>query len=137
MQACEAGCGWSEELEAQRGRRGQGKGRCRRVSYADHATAEQDWESYVRRGTLAKLFSQNDGPTVHKWHHYIPLYDTYFSRYRNTNVRFLEIGVAEGGSLQMWRKYFGPSATIFGIDIDEGCARLNGHSAQVRIGSQA
>ena len=46
-------CGRCAELQAQRGRRGQGKGRCRCVSFADHVTAEQDWESYVRRGTLA------------------------------------------------------------------------------------
>ncbi|MGF6863035.1 hypothetical protein ABIE69_003631, partial [Rhodobacteraceae bacterium MBR-64] len=36
---------------------GQGKGKCRSVSSADYATAERDWESYVRRGTLALLFN--------------------------------------------------------------------------------
>ena len=36
----------------------------------------------------------------------------------------------------MWRKYFGESAIIFGIDIDPSCAKFNGIAGQVRIGSQ-
>lgn len=52
-------------------------------------------------------------------------------------MRFLEIGVSKGGSLQLWRRYFGESAIIFGIDIDPECFKFNGPSGQVRIGSQA
>ena len=32
-------------------------------------------------------------------------------------MTFLEIGVSLGGSLEMWRNYFGPEATIVGLDI--------------------
>jgi hypothetical protein len=87
-------------------------------------------------GELLDLFVANKENVVHKWHHYIPLYDKYFSNYRNRQVRFLEIGVSKGGSLQMWRKYFGEDAIIYGIDIDPECEKYNGLSAQVRIGSQ-
>lgn len=87
-------------------------------------------------GDLAKIFSQNKGLKVHKWHHYIPLYEVYFGKYRGTKVRFLEIGVSRGGSLAMWRQYFGPNAVIFGIDIDPECVNLGGVDAQIRIGSQ-
>jgi len=93
-------------------------------------------EKYGFDGELLRLFAANQGPPVHKWHHYIPLYDKYFSRFRNSPVRFLEIGVFRGGSLQMWRKYFGDSAVIFGVDSDPACDELNGQSGQVRIGSQ-
>lgn len=85
---------------------------------------------------LLDLFVNNKERPVHKWHHYIPIYDRYFSRFRGTNVRFLEIGVFRGGSLQMWRNYFGDKATIFGIDSDPNCASLDGDSGSVRIGSQ-
>jgi hypothetical protein len=30
----------------------------------------------------------------------------------------IEFGVKHGGSMQMWREYFGPGAQIVGIDID-------------------
>ncbi|MGZ3183789.1 MAG: hypothetical protein ACXU8N_15235 [Telluria sp.] len=92
---------------------------------------------YGYEGDLVNLFADNKEFLIHKWHHYLPLYERYFARYRGTKVRFLEIGVSEGGSLQMWRRYFGDQAIIYGIDINPDCARLNGQSAQVRIGSQA
>ncbi|MBY6152461.1 class I SAM-dependent methyltransferase [Vannielia litorea] len=93
-------------------------------------------ETYGYDGPMLDAYVGNEGPRVHKWHHYLPLYDRYFGRFRGKPVKFLEIGVWEGGSLQMWRRFFGPDAVIFGIDIDPKCAALDGKAAQVRIGSQ-
>lgn len=93
-------------------------------------------DSYGYDGDLLSIFAEHKGSLVHKWHHYIPLYDKYFSRFRGERVRMLEIGVSKGGSLAMWRKYFGGDAIIYGIDIDPSCAAFNGQDAQVRIGSQ-
>jgi len=94
-------------------------------------------KNYGFNGDLLNLFTNNEGPAVHKWHHYIPLYDRYFSPYRGRDIRFLEMGVGRGGSLQMWRRYFGESAAIFGVDIDPACAKHDGDLAAVRIGSQS
>jgi len=91
---------------------------------------------YNFQGDLARIYAENKGYLVHKWHHYIPLYERYFGPFRGKPVRFLEIGVSKGGSLQMWRQYFGPEAVIFGVDINPECAQLNGLAGQVRIGSQ-
>src|SRR5215813_13910907 len=91
---------------------------------------------YGYDGYLLHLFADNKKYVVHKWHHYIPIYDRYFSSFRGRKVRFLEIGVSKGGSLQMWRAYFGKDAIIFGIDIDDECLKYSGHAGQVRIGSQ-
>jgi hypothetical protein len=93
-------------------------------------------QKYQYQGELLDIFAENKGNIVHKWHHYIPLYDRYFSPYRGKKIKFLEIGVSNGGSLQMWRKYFGDSAIIFGIDINPECKKYNGLAGQVRIGSQ-
>ena len=41
-----------------------------------------------------------------------------FSKYRNKEITFIEIGVLNGGSLFMWRDYFGPHARIIGIDLN-------------------
>jgi hypothetical protein len=85
---------------------------------------------------LHRLFYWNEGALVHKWRHYLAIYDRHLSRYRNTPVKILEIGVSQGGSLRLWRHYFGPGAAIYGIDIDPRCARFDGRDANVRIGSQ-
>ena len=75
-------------------------------------------EKFGFDGDLLQIFTQNSGAVVNKWHHYIPIYERYFGRFRGQSVRFLEIGVSMGGSLQMWRKYLGDDAILFGIDID-------------------
>jgi hypothetical protein len=85
---------------------------------------------------IADLFFGTEGRIVHKWAHYLPIYERYFAPFSVTSVRFLEIGVGEGGSLDLWRRYFGPDATIFGIDINPACASRAEAPNQVRIGSQ-
>lgn len=88
-------------------------------------------------GIFENLFWDQAERPIIKWHHYFSIYDSYFGPWRGKPVRFLEIGVAKGGSLDIWRKFFGDDAVIFGIDIDPKCAEFNGKSGQVRIGSQA
>ena len=93
-------------------------------------------ENYDYRGDLLDFFADHKGSIVHKWHHYIPIYDRYLSKYRNKRVGLLEIGVSKGGSLEMWREYFGEDARIYGIDIDPDCKQFDGVAGHVRIGSQ-
>ena len=52
-----------------------------------------------------------------KWgkHHYTPVYYDLFKDRRESVKKVLEIGVAEGASLFMWRDFF-PNAMIYGID---------------------
>lgn len=87
---------------------------------------------------VSRLVYAHNGRLIFKWDHYLKIYDRHFNRFRGCKVRFLEIGVSHGGSLQLWHKYFGQDATIFGIDIDGRCAVLDDPpSINVRIGSQA
>jgi hypothetical protein len=86
---------------------------------------------------LERYFKQNDKKLIHKWIHYFDIYDRYFKRYRNQEVVILEIGVSQGGSLQMWKNYFGDKAKIFGIDIDPRCKSLEEENITIFIGSQS
>jgi hypothetical protein len=88
-------------------------------------------------GPLEKIFYSHSGRPANKWAHYLPFYDRAFAPYRGSPVRMLEIGVSRGGSLDLWRQYFGPDAVLFGVDIDPACARQVDMPSQVRIGSQA
>jgi hypothetical protein len=86
---------------------------------------------------LEKYFRQNDKRLIDKWIHYFDIYDRHFSKYRNKEVAILEIGVSQGGSLQMWKDYFGDRAKIFGIDINPNCKELEEENIKIFIGSQS
>ncbi len=104
--------------------------------------SDSDWTPPA--GEFGELYANHSGRLIMKWVHYLPIYDQLFERYRsgmpgsapNRPIRMLEIGVLSGGSLELWRTYFGPEATIFGIDIDPACAAYDTPENPVRIGSQ-
>ena len=70
---------------------------------------------------LFDYFSSNKGRLIYKWMHYFEIYERHFTQFRNREIKFLEIGVFHGGSLQMWKNYFGPKAQIVGVDINPFC----------------
>jgi hypothetical protein len=86
---------------------------------------------------LETYFNNNIGRLVHKWHHYFEIYDRHFSRFRGKDIVILEIGVSQGGSLQMWKNYFGPKAAIYGIDIEPRCKSFEEDGIKIFIGSQS
>lgn len=54
-------------------------------------------------------------------HGYADIYETYLHKWRNENIRLLEVGIcmeftSGGHSLRMWHEYF-QNAEIFGFDI--------------------
>ena len=87
-----------------------------------------DAEAAARRsenpGPIETLYFENTGRLANKWLHYLPVYDRVMAPFRDKAPTMLEIGVFFGGSLELWRKYFGPDATIFGIDINP-CAPID------------
>jgi hypothetical protein len=85
---------------------------------------------------LEKYFTENTGRLIHKWKHYFEIYDRHFSRFRGTDVHIVEFGVSQGGSLQMWKEYFGPNCKIFGVDINPHCKKIEEEQIQIYIGDQ-
>lgn len=86
---------------------------------------------------LERYFRSNTGRLIHKCKHYFDIYDRHFKRFRNKEVVILEIGVSHGGSLQMWKDYFGKDAKIYGIDIDPRCKEFEEDNIKIFIGSQS
>ena len=74
-----------------------------------------------------------------KWEHYFEIYDHLLGRRYGTPVNYLEIGVQNGGSLEVARLLFGHESMILGLDIDPQCARLEQEKFvnKIFIGSQA
>lgn len=87
--------------------------------------------------TIYDIFLRNRRQDVRKWHHYFDIYERYFAPLRGQPLRVLEIGVARGGSLRIWREYFGPSATICGVDSNPNAAACEREGYRIFIGDQA
>ena len=82
-------------------------------------------------------FLTNHDLPIGKWVHYFPIYERHLAGWRNKDIVVLEIGVAGGGSAQMWNRFFGPRARVVGIDIDPSCAQHAKMGVSIRIGDQA
>lgn len=83
-----------------------------------------------------ELFSESDKfSTKHK--KYFEVYDQVFSKYRNKKITFVEIGVLNGGSLLLWKKFFGDQARIIGIDLNPECKKFEKDGIEIFIGDQS
>ena len=68
---------------------------------------------------------------------YFQVYEELLSQYRNTEFTFVEVGVLNGGSLFMWREFFGKKARIIGIDLNPLAKKWEKDGFEIYIGSQS
>jgi len=94
-------------------------------------------EQRTYQNDLEKYFYNNPGRLINKWSNYFEIYDRHFAPFRGKEIVVLEIGVFCGGSLQMWKNYFGPKAKLYGIDIDPRCKEFEEENIEIFIGSQS
>jgi hypothetical protein len=101
-----------------------------------------DKKSKLAKTRIVDLFKTNRGKTrsvssthleseqlpsakvSNKWSSYLAFYDELFEKMREKPVRMLEIGIQNGGSLEVWSRYFRNAELIVGCDIDGRCERL-------------
>jgi glycosyltransferase involved in cell wall biosynthesis len=76
------------------------------------------------RPTLLDLHVGKVGKVSDKWEAYFHAYERLFSPLRDQTVTLLEIGVQNGGSLEVWSQYFANATRIIGCDVDPKCANL-------------
>lgn len=93
----------------------------------------QGWFKSYFHGAPDKLFG------LHKWAHYMNVYEKHLTRFRGKHPVILEVGVAKGGSIEMWNRFFGGECTIYGVDLMRKCHVIAEHFSNVHIyrGDQA
>ena len=83
--------------------------------------------------TLQDLYNRHLGKVSDKWHSCLVYYNEIFDSFRHKNVRVLEIGVQNGGSLELWAKYFPNAEKIVGCDIDSSCSKLRFEDNRISV----
>ena len=65
-------------------------------------------------------------------HHYLDKYEFLLNKLKDREFKLLELGVFDGGSLRMWKRYF-PKAEIYGVDINERCKKYEEERINIEI----
>ena len=88
-------------------------------------------------GRLEQYFDANrEGPGIWKWRQYFDAYERHLAKFVGRAPRLVEIGVYSGGSLGMWRDYFGEGAQVIGVDIEGACRAYEATGIEIVIGDQ-
>jgi hypothetical protein len=83
-----------------------------------------------------KLFIKSKNYSL-KWQKYFDVYDIIFKKFRKKKITFVEVGVLNGGSLEIWKKYFHPKSRIIGIDLNPKCKKFQKSGIEIIIGDQS
>ena len=90
------------------------------------------------RNPLHQYFDLHQtGRGIYKWTHYFEIYHRHFRKFIGHEVHIVEVGVYSGGSLDMWKEYFGPQCRVYGVDIEPACKVYEGDRTDIFIGDQA
>jgi hypothetical protein len=66
---------------------------------------------------------------------YLRHYEEFFKEFRTADINVIEMGVHEGASLRMWKRYF-DRAKLIGVDLNPASAKATEDRIDVRVGSQ-
>src|SRR5580704_16421181 len=83
--------------------------------------------------TLTELYKSHAGKVSDKWSFYLDEYDRILTPYRDKAVRLLELGIQNGGSLELWDQFFRNAEKLVGCDVNPSCAGLKYDSARIAV----
>ncbi|MFA5983885.1 MAG: glycosyltransferase [Methylococcaceae bacterium] len=83
--------------------------------------------------TLGQLYAEHTGKVSDKWSLYLTEYERLFNGFREKPISLLEIGIQNGGSLEIWGKYFSKAENLVGCDINPDCSKLEYEDPRVKV----
>ena len=85
---------------------------------------------------LKKFFQTSPRYSI-KWNNYFNIYENLFKKFINKKIKIVEVGIGDGGSLFMWKYFFGQKAKIIGIEQNPEAKKLKKYGFQIFIGDQS
>jgi len=83
--------------------------------------------------TLREISKAHKGKVSDKWSSYLDEYQRVFKEYQDLPVALLEIGIQNGGSMEIWGKYFENATSLTGCDINEKCRNLRFEDPRIAV----
>ncbi len=82
---------------------------------------------------LIELSQAHSGKYSDKWESYLHVYWEELQHIQNSSADILEIGIQNGGSLEIWAKFFPKVNKIFGYDNDPKCGSLKFDDPRIKV----
>ena len=82
---------------------------------------------------LKDFYKNHSGKVSDKWASYLDHYDEKLYSYQKLPIKFFEIGIMNGGSLEIFSKYFLNAELILGCDVDPKCKDLNFDKSNIKV----
>lgn len=79
------------------------------------------------------IHENRTGNASDKWDLYLDVYHNELHVFQDKKINLLEIGVQNGGSLEVWSKYFQKAKRIIGCDINEDCRKLSYSDKRIEV----
>ena len=89
--------------------------------------------SHKKEISFSSLFINHNGNHADKWRGYLDIYDEILLNFKNHKINFLELGVNNGGSLEIFSAYFDKAEVIVGVDINENCSFINFNDERIKV----
>jgi hypothetical protein len=83
--------------------------------------------------SLIDFYKHNQGKVSDKWTSNLEKYESLFSPLRDKAISLFEIGIQNGGSLEIWSKYFLKAKVFVGCDIDKKCSNLVYQDSRINL----
>jgi SAM-dependent methyltransferase len=83
--------------------------------------------------TLRSLYDSHAGKISDKWSLYLDIYDRFFGPWQQRELTLVEVGVQNGGSLEIWSRYFARARKLVGCDIDPRCGELEYDDPRISV----
>ena len=85
---------------------------------------------------ILKSFKSSPSSSL-KWSNYFDIYENVLSKFVGKNITIVEIGIGNGGSLFMWRKFLGKGAKIIGIELNPEAKKFEKYGFKIFVGDQS
>ena len=82
---------------------------------------------------LIQLSLSHTGKYSDKWESYLHAYWFHLKSIQDSSCDILEIGIQNGGSLEIWSKFFPKANQIIGFDNDPKCGQLRFDDPRIRV----
>ncbi|WP_367269958.1 glycosyltransferase [uncultured Pseudacidovorax sp.] len=87
----------------------------------------------MKEHKLRRLYQEHQGKVSDKWSVYLDTYETLFAEYVHQSARVLEIGIQNGGSLEIMARFLPQAERIVGCDIDPLCEGLRYEDPRIAV----